>query len=480
VTLRARLVTLLGLLASVALLAAACGGSKSSASSAEGASLVRSDALAFVSIDTDFGSAQWKQADTLSQKFPARDQAIQSIEKDLAGQGVDFQNDVKPALGPEFDVAVVGSSFNDATAVGLTKPSDPDKFKALVQKSNSSGSSPSVAKDIGNGWWAVGDSDSQIEQALKGTGSALSDESNYTDALGKLPSDALAKAYVNGAQLSKVIQSYLQSHGSGLADAASSFGSLDFLAASLSVESDGVRLHGAVQGSAASNLGSGDYASKLLDEAPSDAFAFLTFMGGQSLASGLGPLSAPFQAMLGVPLSDVADLFKNENGLYVRPGAVIPEITAILQPDDTSKGLATLDTLLQRIAAATGAKLSGGAEKTLSFGNEFALHVGAVGSKIVITNNGGGVGAVGNSSGGLSDSADFKEAKSAAGMPDSNGGFLYLDLKNMIPLIEGFAGLAGQHLPSNIDANLQPLRSFLTWSAGSGDSRSFDVFLEIK
>jgi len=35
-------------------------------------------------------------------------------------------------------------------------------------------------------------------------------------------------------------------------------------------------------------------------------------------------------------------------------------------------------------------------------------------------------------------------------------------------------------LPPNVAGNLRPLRSFVAWSAGSGDSRTFDAFLEIK
>jgi len=65
-------------------------------------------------------------------------------------------------------------------------------------------------------------------------------------------------------------------------------------------------------------------------------------------------------------------------------------------------------------------------------------------------------------------------------MPDSTGGFAYIDLKNAIPLIEGFSGLAGQSLPPSVAGNLRPLRSLVAWAAGSGDSRTFDAFLEIK
>ena len=50
-------------------------------------------------------SSQWQQLDELAQKFPASDKALARIELALAKQGVDYENDVKPALGPEIDVA---------------------------------------------------------------------------------------------------------------------------------------------------------------------------------------------------------------------------------------------------------------------------------------------------------------------------------------------------------------------------------------
>ena len=84
------------------------------------------------------------------------------------------------------------------------------------------------------------------------------------------------------------------------------------------------------------------------------------------------------------------------------------------------------------------------------------------------------------SAGSLTDSADFKEAKSVAGMPDSTGGVFYVDLKDALPLLEGFAGLAGHNLPPSVTDNLRPLRSLLAWSEGQSDERTFDAFLEIK
>jgi len=483
---RCRLSLLCGLLVALALVAAGCGGSQTGSSSASGAQFVRADALAFVSVNTDFGSSQWKQLDTLSKKFPARDQAIQSIEQGIAGRGLDFANDIKPALGPEVDLVVAsGATPGDITGAGLTKPSDGSKFEKLVEKENQTDpSSKSVFRKLSDGWYVIGNSQADIDKVLASGGDkTLADESLYTDAVAKQPSETLANAYVNGPELGKLLTSAMQSGGNGLSDSSTGgLDKLDFVSASLSAESNGVRAHGAVQGEGVNELlGSGDYTSKLIGETPSDAFAFLSFKGGKNLGSGLSQLSVPFESALGVPLQDVLDLFTNENALYVRPGAVIPEIVAILQPDATAKGMATLTKIATKIAVGpAGATLSGGAEKTLSFGTQFAIHFGVKDGQIVITNSAAGISGVGSTDQNLASSPDFIEAAAAAGLPSSTGGLFYLDLKNAIPLIEGFAGLAGQHLPAEVTGNLQPLRSLLSWSAGSGNSRTFDLFLEIK
>ena len=474
--------TALVLFAAFALLAAGCGGKQQAPGSSSAAPLVRADLLSFGGIDTDFGSSQWKQLDTLAKKFPGRDDAIKSLKESIAGEGVDFDQDIKPALGPELDYAVAaGATVNDTTVVGLLQPADEDKYKALVAKANKAQpDSKMVYRKLDDGWYAIADNQADIDAVLKGSGTALSDESLYKDAVAKQPADALARAYVNGPQLAKLVQKAIEARGNGLSDSTTgALQKLDFISAAVSAEDDGVRLHGVTQGSGSSALGGGDYTSKLLGETPSDAFAFLTFKGGKNLGSTLGPLSGPFERPLGVSLQDLVALFENENALYVRPGAVIPEFAAILQPSDTAKGMVTL-TNLAGAALGSGATLTGGAEKTLSFGTQFALHFGAKDGKIVITNNAGGISQVGSPSESLVDSADFKEAKDAAGLPDSNAGFFYFDLKNTIPLIEGFAGLAGQKIPAEVSENLRPLRSFLSWSAGSGDSRTFDAFLEIK
>jgi len=453
--------------------------------------MVRAGVLAFVSIDSDLGSSQWQQVDKLSQKFPGRDKALERIGQAFAQRGVDYGQDVKPALGPEVDLAIVSAGTSSSTkVVALTKPDDAAKFKALVAKLNAhdSSGSPAVYREV-DGWYALSDSEGALTDVLKGDRTALSDDATFKEALGKLPGDALAKAFLDGQGLNALVSQSASQTGTGLGAESLGLDKLNYIAASASAEDDGVRVRGAANGG---NLGSGDFASKLIDGVPADAFALLSFRGEGStdqldkLKSNptFGAALAQLQKSLGVSLDEILGLLRGEIAFYVRPSAVIPEFTLALEEQDESGALATLDKIAARLAAASGGRVESGTQgghpvKTLNLG-QFAIHYGALDGKVLITSGVNGIADYGGSGDHIADSADFKEAKSVAGMPDSNAGFAYVDLKDVLPLLEGFASLGGASLPSDVSENLRPLRSFLAWSEGSGDSRTFDAFLEIK
>jgi hypothetical protein len=490
---------LVGLLAALALLVAGCGGgggNKGAVSSESGAKLVRSDALAFVSIDSDLGSSQWKQVDELSHKFPGRAKALAQIKQALSKQNVDYNDDIKPALGSEVDIVVAtGAKLSDTAFAFLTKPDDAAKYKKLVAKLNES-SGPgdqAVYRAINDGWYALSRSQQMIDHVLKGGNSALSDDGTFNDAMGKLPADAVAKAYVNGQQLANLIRQVMQQSGSQFDLSSTGIDKLDFISASLSAESDGVRLHGAVSGSGSKALGSGNYTSKLMSGVPGDALAFLTFQGG-SLADSLrklednpqlGPALKQFESNLGVSFGDILDLFRNEVAFYARPGTPLPEFTLVLESSDEQKALGTLGKLFTRLGAVGLTRPcpnteQGGVTMECVQVSRLAIHYGASEGKVFITTGPSAVSEYKASGNKLADDPDFKSAKSAAGLPDSNGGFIYLNLKDAIPMIEGLIGFGGINAPQEVTANLAPLRSLLLWSAGSGDTRTFDVFLEIK
>jgi uncharacterized protein DUF3352 len=444
-----------------------------------------------VALNSDLGSGQWQQADDLSKKFPGRSKALAQITQAFTKQGVDYEQDVKPALGPEVDVAVVSGARETSFAL-LTKPDNAAKFKQLIAKLNANdtdpAAKPAVFREV-DGWYAVSQSQAQIDAVLKDTGGqALSEDSTFKEALGKLPGEALVTAFLDGRQLNDLIRRQSQKSGSPFDPSSVGLDKLEFVAASTSAENDGIRLHGAANGV---DITGGNFSSKLLDGVPGDALAFLDFRGSGTTEQLKKLQSNPtvaqalqqIQSGLGVSFDDILALLHNEVALYVRPGAGIPEVTLALETKDQSKALSTLDRLAARLAAATGAQVQPGKQgghdvKTLNLG-QIAIHYGGLGDKVLITSGVSGIADYGSGSK-LSDSNDFKQAKEAAGMPDSSGGFLYLDLKNSIPLLEGLAGLAGQPLPTGLTENVRPLRSFLAWTEGSGGSRTFDAFLEIK
>jgi len=478
----------------LAFLAAGCGGGSSNtgaggSSIPAGAGIVRGGLVGFVAIDSDTGSDQWQQLDKLAQKFPGRDRAIAHIEEELTKKGLDYESDVKPALGPEVDLAIASAGTEQSTrVVGLTEPDDPAKLEALVAKLNSSdsGDDDTVYRELEDGWFAISDSQLAITSVLKGNQTALADDDTFKQAIGKLPGDALVKAFFDGQRLSALVSQAAASGGGSVDPSLLGLDNLEYVAVSAGAEDDGIRIRGASGGGPA---GGGE--TTLAAGVPGDAFALLDFLG-QGTADQLGRLksSPQFAPVLeeleeyGVSFDELLSLLQGEVAFYARPGGVIPELTLVLHPQDASTALATLDKLMEHLAAASGGTVESGTQdghpvKTVNLGN-FAIHYGAVERKVLLTSGMNGIADYGTSGDRLADSEDFKEAKDAAGMPDSTGAFAYIDVEDVLPLLEGLAALSGESLPSEATENLRPLRSFLAWSEGGSDSRTYDAFLEIK
>jgi len=492
----ARRVLTIVVLAALSLVLAACGSggrsdARSGGSTPSGAALVRTGLLGFVAIDSDTGSDQWKQLDELAKKFPGRDKAIAHIEDELAKKGLAYESDVKPALGPELDLAIASAGAQKSTrVVGLTKPEDPAKFEALVQKLNASdsGGDKAVTRQLEDGWYAISDSQLAITSVLEGDQTPLADDNTFRQAMGKLRADALVKAFLDGQRLGALAsQAAAKGGGSSLAPSLLGLDTLRYVAVSASAEDDGIRIRAASSGGPATGGGE----TTLAGGVPGDAFVLLDFLG-QGTTDQLGRLksSPQFAPVLdelkeyGVTLDEVLSLLRGEIAFYARPGGLIPELTLVLDPQDAGSALATLDKLMTHLAERSGTTVESGIQdghpvKTVNLGN-FAIHYGASDGKVLLTSGVNGIADYGGSGDRLPDSADFKEAKDAAGMPDSTGGFSYIDVKDVLPLVETFASLSGKTLPSEVTDNLRPLRSFLAWSEGGSDSQTYDAFLEIK
>ncbi len=331
----------LALIGAAALALAGCGASDKAASG--GAEIVPANAPAFVTVDSNADSSQWNQIEELLEKFPDGGQATRflraSFEDDLK---LDWDRDVKPALGDEISLVWLDFKNQGENVVGITKPKDEEKFKAAVQKGNASDpSGDDLIVGEHEDWLLLSDSQAKIDRFKQQvpTGDSLADDATYKDALAELPDDSLVTVFARGRELLQVIEdTALLPSGSLFQLQAGQ--RPEFISAALAAQDEGLRLVTAsrAEGEAANQVET--FESKLLADVPGDAVAFLAFRGGDALNKQLQQLQGEamaqgaleeFERMSGLKFDALTGLFKNEVALYVRPGTPFPEVTLLLE-----------------------------------------------------------------------------------------------------------------------------------------------------
>jgi hypothetical protein len=476
-------------LAALALLAAGCGGSSSKGSAsgaAAGATVVPASAVAYVSVNTDFGSDQWKKVDALSKKFPGRAKALADFEQSLAKKNLDFEKDVKPALGPEVDVAWLDFADGGQNAVAVTQPADDAKLAALVQKNNADSSSKKLYTEKVGDWTAISDSQAtlgRLKSAQNGT--KLADDSSFKDAVADLPDEALVKVYVNGGAVRQAAQQ-------GIAPTVRQSGllgkvipNLGWLSASASAESNGVGLQAGVK---SSNQKTKSYESELVDRLPAGALVDLSF---NNLASNLRRVlnqtgfraqAAQLEQVLGISENDLLKLLSNEGALAVYPsarGESYPSVELLLKVNDQAKArklLARLSALAPMAGVTVKPVTIGGvAAHELVVNGQVSVDYGLFDGVLALSNSRSAL--AGLDRGGVKLGSDpvFTDARSAAKAPSSTTGFAYVNLRGMLKEVFEYLGASAE-----TRANLAPLRSFFAYGARKGDVTHVNGFLVVK
>ena len=467
----------------VALVLPVAGCAEGSSSGAAGAGVVPAGAQVFVSLDTSFDSSSWKDAQALLGKFPDGDRAVASFVDELGGMGADFEQDVKPALGPETDFVALDLS-GEGKVVGLTQPKDRAKLDGLLDKSHE----PLVSREI-DGWVAFSDSEANLDEfeSMRKDGTLEADD-DYENVSGEVGDDPLAQVYVSPSAFSSQKISYLKPLLGEKTPA---------LAFSLDPQEDGIHIEGAAS-PATGDIFSEEFSAELPDQVPSGAFIYA---GTSDLERQLGTLrdvlaeAAPemerdigrAEAEIGVSLDeDVFPLFSSEAALYVRPGFPIPEVTIVTQVDDEQGALAVADKLADEVSEYYGTAelhsvdIEGVQAKELAVNELFSLYYAAFDGKLVITTTRQGIADLQANDGSLADDETFKEATEAAGMPSETTGFLYVDFDQAVPTVLGLLGFGGAQTPGWLEQNLEPLRSLVLFGERDGDLARVEGLLSIQ
>lgn len=452
------------LISAVLVLAAGCGGSSvSSGSSAdEVAGIVPASVPLLIALETDPESEQWRRADALLDRFPGRARVLDALRRELAGEGLDVEADVVPALGDETYVAVLDFE-SGGNAVVLTRPRDRAKLTELLRESDEE----LRTRDL-DGWTAVAESNDLLDR-LAAAGEKLEDAQWFRDAQERVEEDALVTLFANGKAINDALLASLPEG----CEPPEGLQGLDYAAAIVAAAEDGIRFRFAAAGEDMQELLRGE---SLFSSVPAGAFAYLGSPGfdgslfslDDQLRCAADSQDVPqLERDLGFSFAGVADLFAGGFALYARSGAIIPEVTLLLSPEDDARAVATLDDLVEKGAALGGLELErrrvGDVEaRTLSIGPVTILY-GAGDGKVVVTTSAAGFDALTGAGAGLGDDDDFQAARDSAGVAADDEVFVYLDLRELVDLVQGLTGLAGEDLPPDVQANLAPLDSFLVW-----------------
>ena len=478
-----RLRPLLPLVVLAALLSAfvaGCGGATGKAGS--GPALAPADATMFLTVDTDASSPQLRRAIGLLMRFPSGGKLLDKAL--LKGAGSMNVDDLAAAVGPQLDVVALGPpNEKDAGAVALVQPRDQAKLARLLDRSGEQ----YVQAEV-NGWTAIAKTQAQLDRFKadleQGT---LADSSTYQDAMAGLPSDALARIYVNAQAL----------RPSGLTALAGG-GALAFGGA-VTAETNGLRFEGFTRPSDLSTAA--PYAPTLPAAAPAGTAFYVSFNhADQALATMLDTLGrqspsfgrsrAQAEALLGLTLKgDVLPLFHREGALAVVPGGRVPALALVLLEPDPVRAAATVDKLVaganrfMRLGRVQNVEINHVHAHQLRVKPGLALTWAGFDGRLVLATSPAGVAAFVPNFGGQTLTADpnFRHAVAAAGMPGKTTGFVYLDFAKGVPLVEqlGRAFGAGP-LPKAVHDNTAPLGALLVYTTPDNGRLRVSGFLGIE
>ncbi len=484
---------LAALFGGLALLAAGCGGGGDAGGNAlpDGAEVTPENIPGFVSFNTDFDSEQWQRAQELFKRFPDAPLLLARIQRAFRAEGLDFERDIKPALGPELDLAWLDFQNGGDNLVALTKPDDPAKLKALLAK----GDEKMFSREL-EGWTVIADTQELLARFEQGGGS-LADVDAFKEAMGSVDENSSVRGYVRGRDVQQALDVALEGSGAPPNVTTGAF-RLESMALGAKAEERGVSFDGGIR--IDPELKPEAYKATLPGDLPKGALLYVSVNSLDDMLRtvlelvakanpSLPEQIAQVEAAIGVTLEkDVYPLLANEAAVAVYPNRPIPTILFVLKTegDDEKEASRLVDRITQIVTLSGQAKTSlldieGADVHRLDFtGQDFSLFITTHAGKTIVTNGMEAVRGVLGSGDKLDDDPLFNEAKDEAGMPDETTGFVYGNFEQGLPFVYAFAQSQGEVVPPALSRNTKPLKDTLFYTEADGKLLRIAGFLTIQ
>jgi hypothetical protein len=483
---------------------AGCGANNDASSSVPaGSDFAPASSVLFVTGVTDPGSSQWQKAEELLGRFPGHEKLLASVRKDLAEDGLSWEQDVKPALGDDLNLALLSFEDADHNYVFFTKPKNEAKFVKLLESGDVE--DRQVHRNI-DGWTVFADDEKALGNfaAAHASGNSLSDEGAFKDAMTGLPDDAALRGYVAAEPLYALIQKEAADDPDTQAfkSFSDSFGQLKYLSFSSSAEDDGVAVQAGYESTKSMDLGS--YAAELDSTLPADPLIYLSFGDleqyfNQALKTAgnespeFGRQLRQLQEALGFSLDDdLLPLFSEEGAIAVyNASESVPDVLFALRVDGKEDKARQL---INRLAALAGLadvevrplSIQGAQGKVFAYPEDnLTIYAVVGGGKVLVSNTRGRIAEALGDGEKLSDDSVYGEALAASSAPDETSGFVYANLKLTIPAVFGLLGAVSESdspeaIPPDVRANVEPLRSAILYANQDGDRTTVSGFVTIK
>jgi hypothetical protein len=395
------------LLVGLAIAVSGCGGDAAnvSARGTDAAQLVPPDALAFISADANLQSEQWR--------------TVLELTGGLAGFQEKHERDLRPALGDQVNLALLGVENGEPEAIALVHPDDDAKLRELAAEFDSEDEHYTV-EQIG-GWHVVADSPEAFAAVRSAeSGSSLADVDGFQRAMREVEGDSLATAYADAAHLD---------------DIPGEPGALfrvsrarSWIGARVFAEDN------AAQVSVRADAEAPVFRPQLLRDVPSGALLAITFKDAEQLLQriqsepSLRDALGEYRALL----ADLAPALAGEGVFYVVPSVLIPTLVLEVESETPVEAAAALRRVASSVEAETGGALK--------------LNVVTAGKRVMLSNS-----PVLSGGPKLVDDQPFKDALAAADAPDEVTWLAYADLQRLVPTVLALAQLLGGEAPSEAE-----------------------------